>query len=243
MKAELIPIDSQVLGRNVLALQDLDTRLPFPEFEAGYLREWAPGYVYCKVPLERIEQVHHLERNGFNLIECQIRSAVKLRKPFNLDLFGQYAFAPVTREEDLAEVLDIAASTFVHDRWRADPFLPPDLAGERYRRYVRNSFQDPRESVYRLLDRETGRTLGFKTHRAVSEREVLFLLGGVHPEFKNLGLGLINEYFEFNELIARGFLKGVTHISAANYPVFNLEIGGLGFRVLTTFAVLRKVYP
>jgi hypothetical protein len=36
--------------------------------------------------------------------------------------------------------------------------------------------------------------------------------------------------------------SGVTHISAANYPIFNLELGQLGFRVTTTFAVMRKLY-
>jgi hypothetical protein len=40
-----------------------------------------------------------------------------------------------------------------------------------------------------------------------------------------------------------GFRRAATHISAINYPVFNLEIGSLGFRVNATFAVLRKVYP
>ena len=243
MKVECIPIDSRILGRTVLALSELDPREPFPEVEADYVAQWAPGYVYGKVPLERIDQIHYLEGHGFNLIEAQIRSTVKLRKPFDLSLFGQYRFEAVAREEDLAEVLAIASSTFVHDRWRVDPMLPPALAGARYRAYVEQAFQDPQESVYRLLDRTTGQTLGFKTHRAVSPTEVLFLLGGIHPDFKNLGLGLINEYFEFNELIARGFRTGVTHISASNYPVFNLEIGGLGFRVLSTFAVLRKLYP
>jgi hypothetical protein len=45
-----------------------------------------------------------------------------------------------------------------------------------------------------------------------------------------------------NELIRKGIKRGTTHISAANYPVFNLEIGKLGFTVLSSFAVLRKVY-
>jgi hypothetical protein len=39
-----------------------------------------------------------------------------------------------------------------------------------------------------------------------------------------------------------GVRRGTTHISAANYPIFNLEIGRLGFRVVRTFAVLRKLY-
>ena len=65
----------------------------------------------------------------------------------------------------------------------------------------------------------------------------------MHAELKNAGLGLISEYFEFNTLIGKGIQRGITHISASNYPIFNLEIGRVGFRVLGTFAVMRKVYP
>jgi hypothetical protein len=68
-------------------------------------------------------------------------------------------------------------------------------------------------------------------------------LGGVHPEFKRLALGVIASYFWGNQMRRDGFRRAVTHISAINHPVFNLEIGSLGFRVNATFAVLRKVYP
>lgn len=242
MKAELNEIDSRVFGRAVLAIHDLDPAADFAAFERDYVKRFNPVYVACKVPLERVTDTHVLERHGFNLIECQIRSAIKLRKPFDVAAFRQYEFERVTREEDLAEVLEIAATTFVHDRFTIDLALSPEISGNRYKEYVLKSLRSPDERVYRLIDKPSGRVVAFKTHLVRSETEVLFLLGGVHPDFKNLGVGLINGYFEFNELIAKGIKKGVTHISASNYPIFNLEIGNLGYRVLTTFAVMRKLY-
>jgi hypothetical protein len=240
MKIERIAIDSRVLGGNVLAIQDFDPAADFAAFERGYIADYAPVYVSAKIPLERISQVHALESAGFQLAECQIRSTIKLRKSYDVSAFP-YDFERVDREEDLGGVLDIAATTFVHDRFTTDRAIDPTASGARYREYVRQSFVSPDEAVYRLIDRE-GRTVAFKTHRYLGGTEVLFLLGGVHADYKNLGLGLINEYFEFNELIRKGIRKGITHISAANYPVFNLEIAQLGFRVLTTFAVMRKTY-
>jgi len=240
--AEPISIDSSVLGRTVLALQDPDPAVPFGPFEDDYVHVFDPGYVYCKVPMESIGTVHHMERQGFSLIETQIKFSVKLRKPYDLTPFGQYRYEPVATGADLAEVLEIAEATFVMDRWRVDPYLSPELAGRRYRAYVQNSFSDPGESVFRLVERRSGRTLAFRTHRCLAGGEVLFLLGGVHPDFKNIGLGLIAEHFEFNELMDRGFKHGITHISAANYAVFNLDLARPGFRVATTFAVLRKIY-
>jgi hypothetical protein len=240
MKIERIAIDSQVLGGNVLAIQDFDPAANFAAFERGYIADYAPVYVSAKVPLERISQVHALESAGFQLAECQIRSMIKLRKSYDVSAFP-YDFERVVKEEDLDPVLDIAATTFLHDRFTMDRSIGPAVSGARYREYVRQSWVSPDEAVYRLIDRE-GRTLAFKTHRYVSGTEALFLLGGVHADYKNLGLGMISEYFEFNELIRKGIRKGITHISAANYPVFNLEIAQLGFRVLTTFAVMRKTY-
>jgi hypothetical protein len=240
MKVERIGIDSQVLGGNVLAIQEFDAALDFVAFERGYIEAHHPVYVSAKIPLERIADVQALETAGFHLAECQIRSTVKLRKPYDTSAYP-YSFDRVIREEDLAEVFEIAETTFVHDRFTVDRAIDPAVSGARYREYVRQSFHARDEAVYRLVDRD-GRTVAFKTHRYVSGTEVLFLLGGVHSDYKNLGLGLINEYFEFNELIRKGIRKGITHISATNYPIFNLEIAQLGFRVLTTFAVMRKTY-
>ncbi len=242
MKIEHIEADSRVFGRNVLSIEDFDSARDFSLFERQYVNEFHPVYVSCKIPLERVADAHVLERHGFSLIECQIRSFVRLRKPFDVSSY-KYDFSQVTREEDLEDVLEIAASTFTHDRLKMDPELPPELSGRRYREYVMASFRAPNEAVYRLVDQATRRVVAFKTHRYQNDTEVLFLLGGVHPELKNVGIGLINEYFEFNELIRKGIKRGITHISACNYPVFNLEIADLGFRVLQVFAVLRKLYP
>lgn len=241
MKAERLEIDSRVFGGAVLAIRDFSPDAGFAAFERAYIAEYAPLYVSCKIPMEQLASIHVLENAGFNLIECQIRSTVKFRKPYIVSEFP-YSFTKVTRLEDLAAVLDIAGATFAHDRISLDPGLPPGISGARYREYVLNSFRSAQEAVYRLVDRQTEQTVAFKTHRYVGPEEVLLLLGGVHPDFKNVGLGPVNEFFEFNELIRLGIRRGTTHISAGNYPVFNLEIGKLGFRVAGTFAVLRKLY-
>ncbi len=241
MRVERLDVDSLVFERNALAIRDFSRDVDFAEFERGYVAEHSPFYVVCKVPVENIEDVHALEGCGFNLIECQIRSRIRLLKAFDTSPYP-YRFEPVTSKEDLKDVLSIAGSTFVHDRFSRDPLVGERLSGERYKRYVMKSFLADDEAVYRLCDPESGLTLAFKTHRYIGNDEVLFLLGGVHPDYKTLGIGIISEYFEFNELIRKGIRRGYTHISAANYSVFNLEIGNLGFRVLTTYAVMRKVY-
>lgn len=241
MNVEQLKIDSEILGRSVLNISDFSNNEDFISFEKQYRDQYDPVYVSCKIPLEDICSIHTLESYGFNLIEIQIRSTINLRKKYDVSKY-HYKFELVKTENELEEVLKIARRTFIHDRFSIDPLMNKQISGERYSAYVRKSFYDKSESVYRLFEPKDNLTLAFKTHRYISSNEVLFLLGGVHPDFKNLGLGPINGFYEMNTLISKGIKKGYTNISAVNYPVFNLEIGHLGFRIIAVFAVLRKIY-
>lgn len=241
MRVSVVPVDSEVLGGTVLAIEDFSAADDFSEFECCYLETYHPVYVSSKISIERVADVHTLERHGFNLIECQIRAEFEIKGPFKTTAYD-YRFERVTTEEALLPVLDIAGRTFTRDRFSMDPRIDPHVSGERYRRYVRRSFEVPNEAIYRLYDPMNNETVAFKTHRYLDDHTVLLLLGGVNPKFKNLGLGVVNTYSEFNELRRLGFYRGTTHISAANYDVFNVEIGRLGFRIVATFAVMRKIY-
>ena len=241
MKIEHLEIDSRALGRPVLALSEFDPAADFAAFEREYCARHHPGYVVCKVPLESAAAIHALEDAGFRLVECQIRSETAIRKLHPVDAFP-YTFELVENEADLAEVLAIAARTFVHDRFSTDPQVPEGVSARRFHEYVLQSFHAPGEAVYRLRENGTGRTVAFKTHRYLSPTEALLLLGGVDPDCKGAGLGAINAYFECNEFLRKGIKRVTTHISAANYPIFVLEISKLGFRVAAAFAVLRKIY-
>jgi hypothetical protein len=241
MNVQRIDTDSRVFGGCVLAIRDFAPDAAFAAFERSYIAAYDPIYVSCRVPLEDLAGIHFLEKAEFNFIECQIRSTIKLRRPYDVSAFP-YDFLKVSREEDLSDVLDIAGTTFVHDRISLDPCIAPGVSGARYREYVLNSFRSADEAVYRLVDQRSGQVVAFKTHKYVGADEVLFLLGGVHPALKNVGLGPVNDFLEFNELMRLGIRRGTTHFSAGNYPIFNLEIGRLGFRVAGTFAVLRKLY-
>ena len=241
MNVEYIKIDSEIFGRSVLSIADFSSDEDLISFEKRYRDQYDPVYVSCKIPLENLGDIHALESHGFNLIEFQIRSMINLRKEYDVSKY-HYKFELVKTENELQDVLAIARDTFVHDRFSIDPLIHKKISGERYAGYVSKSFYDENEAVYRLFESGNNRILAFKTHRYIGNDEVLFLLGGVHPDFKNLGLGPLNGFYEMNTLLSKGIRKGYTHISAVNYPVFNLEIGRLGFRVLAVFAVMRKIY-
>ena len=236
-------IDSDVLGRAILELSGpYDPDLA--HIERDYVQAHAPRYVLYKAPIEDIATIQHLEDHGFRFVETQLRLTFRLRRPFETGK-TPYVFEQVTTEDQLREVLEIAAHTFTDDRFLVDPELADaaQVSSARYQAYVRQSFLRPNERVYRLVNPALGRTVAFKTHRIVSPEEALLLLGGVHADYKSAGLAPINAYHEFNELLRTGVKRFTTHVSARNYAVMNLEVGGFQYRIKQTFVVLRKLYP
>ncbi|HTR49097.1 MAG TPA: hypothetical protein VMJ10_00240 [Kofleriaceae bacterium] len=235
-------IDSEVLGRPILELTG-PYRDDFARIESDYLRAHHPFYVVYKAPVEDVATIQHLEENGFRFVETQLRMTFRLRGHFDTSK-APYVFERVTTEDQLRDVLEIAANTFTDDRFLVDPELPDagKVSSARYQAYVRQSFRRPDERVYRLVNPATRRTIAFKTHRIVNREEALMLLGGVHSDFKNAGVAPINAYHEFNELMRNGVKRFTTHVSARNYAVINLELGGFQYRLKQTFIVLRKIY-
>ncbi len=234
-------IDSQILGRAILEVSGpYDGELA--QLEAQYVREQNPRLVIYKAPIEDIASIQALEEHGFQFIETQLRLTQRLRKPFDTGK-TPYSFERVTTEEHLAEVLEIAGSTFTDDRFLVDPKLPDAhaISAARYQAYVRQSFVRENERVYRLVN-AAGKTVAFKTNRIVNPEEALMLLGGVHADYKAAGLAAINAFYDFNELIKNGVRRFTTHVSARNYGVMNLEISGFQYKIKQTFIVLRKLY-
>jgi hypothetical protein len=241
MKVDLIPVDTEVYGRPVLSLSEVQPGDDLAQLEAGYVADHHPAYVSARVPMEDLSTIHCLERQGFSLIECQLRLVMRFKTDFDVSRHD-YVYERVTEPEQLEEVLDIARNTIVHDRFSIDPEVPREFSGRRYEAYVRQSFERSDEEVWRLYCPKQKRTLNFRTHRRTGEHEVLLLLGGVHHEMQGLGLGVIASHFCFNQMRRDGVKRAVTHISAINKPVFDLEVSAFGFRYQGVFAVLRKCY-
>src|SRR5262245_48500050 len=115
-------IDSDLLGRAVLELRELNAEVDFSELECGYRREYDPGYVVCRLPAEDLKTTHFLEDHGFRFIEFQMRLRGTIRKTFDTSSYG-YTYTPVTGGPDLDAILEIAGEIFEHDRFSRDPYF------------------------------------------------------------------------------------------------------------------------
>jgi hypothetical protein len=237
---EYLEIDSQVLEFDAWSLSEIESESDFVE-AIEYVREdHKRNFITCKLPIDDIKLIHAAEASGFQYVETQFKTMLRLNKSFDTSKY-LYDYVRVESPEDLAEVLKIAESTIEHDRFSRDPRVGSRASGLRYRKYLENSFQRNDDEIWAVKSRSTGQLLTFRSHRHMSQNEVSLLVGGVHPDFKDVGLGIISSHFCFNQLREAGYRRAVTHISAANTPIVNLELGHLGFRVMQTYIVMRVV--
>lgn len=236
-------IESLVLGRAVLEIRAFQAGDDFPGEEQRFRQEHDPLYVICRVPVEDLGAIHQLEDNGFRFIETQLKLQLKM-KSYDASKYP-YSYLPV-EPEDLETVLHIAETIFTDDRFSVDPFIKERFAGkaagQRYRRYVMKSFEASDECVYKMVNDTTKEIVGFGTHRHATKDEVVIFIGGIVSNYQKAGLGPISDFIAINSLRREGVKKAHTFVSARNYAIMNLEIAGLGFKVIDSHVVLRKVY-
>ena len=239
MHVNRIDIDSNAYGRNFLELKEYTDSNDFGSFEREYIERYDPFYVFCKMGVEQISQINTLIGNGFGFIEYQIREQLKLKKvPY--PIFNPYQMELAT-DDDMDEIIDIAETTFEHDRFSIDPLISRSFSSQRYKAYVLKSHGVEDEYLYKTYNKLTNEIVGFKTHKIIGDEAIMFL-GGVVNKYKKTPIPVINSYLELNELQKRGIKKITTHISGSNYGVLNLEVKEFGYKVVNGFVVLRKVY-
>jgi hypothetical protein len=236
-------IESLVLGRAVLEIRGFQAGEDLRGEETRFRQEHDPLYAVCKVRVEDLEAIHQLEDQGFRFIETQLKLSLKM-KSYDASKYS-YRYLPVEKGE-LEQVLDIAGTIFSDDRFSVDPFIKERFAGkaagERYRRYVLKSFEAKDECVYKMVNDTSKEIVGFGTHRHTSQEEAMILIGGIVSRYQRAGLGPITDYLAINALRGEGVKKAYTHVSARNYAIMNLQIAGLGYKVVDSHVVLRKVY-
>jgi L-amino acid N-acyltransferase YncA len=130
--------------------------------------------------------------------------------------------------EDHAAIEAIAAESFSHGRYHADPLFPKHPANRRYAQWVRNTLGNPSEIDRIYVLEQGGRVAGF--HHVTIERDISDLrLAAVAPDSKGTMLGVELYAAMLHELRRLNVRRVVTSISAVNHDVINLY-SMLGFR-------------
>lgn len=201
-------------------------------------------HVVVKVPAARIDQIHFLEEKGFRFVEAQCSLSRETAAPFPKPAVVESIARLASRRKigslaELQPVLQrIKANLFSTDRISLDPQFGPQLAANRYCRWMSQVITQPQALVFEIQRREKG--VGFFYAELHSAETLKVILGGIYPEYQASGLGLL--LIQQPLALARELsaTRIETEISSNNLPVLRLY-EALGYHVSGLHYVLRRI--
>ena len=231
-RISLLPWDSESFGFAVATYQvgadELDPA-SFKELCAQFSR-WTRqndlAVCSCAIPAKNRFWKTYLPEAGFHFIDFGLRASLtnlgKIRLPD-----ARFQLRSAT-PEDREAVEAIAAHSFQHGRYHADPLFPTELADVRYRDWIRRAL-DGNDAVNRVyVMGEAGAVEGFY-HVTVEGTVSDLRLAAVAPALQGTMLGFDLYVSILHVLKELGVRRAVTSISAANTAVLNVY-STLGFR-------------
>ncbi len=166
-----------------------------------------------------------LPQIGFEFVDLSLQAALSLSRAKLPPARSQLRLA---LPEDHAAIEAIAAESFSHGRYHADPRFPKHLANRRYSQWVQNTLSNPSKIDRMYVLEEGGRVGGF--YHVTLEQDVSDLrLAAVAPDLKGKGLGVELYTATLHELRRQNIRRVVTSFSVLNYNVANL-FSMLGFQ-------------
>ena len=163
-----------------------------------------------------------LPRIGFEFVDLSLQVSLSLSLAKLPPVLSQLRPAV---PEDHAAIEAIAAVSFSHGRYHADPRFPKHLADRRYSRWVRNTLSNPSEVDRIYVLEQGGRPAGF--FHVTVEGDVSDLRLAAVAKGTMLGGELYAAML--HELRRLDVRRVVTSVSAMNHTVVNLY-SMLGFR-------------
>lgn len=230
--AAVIPWDSDTFGFPVAACEisaaDLDDA-EANEF-VRLLHEWLTrrGVAVCSSTVGPADTSWRsaLDRAGFRFVDMTLEPSLAGLQTAHLPKCRFPVRA--ARPEDGDAIRAIAATSFVHGRYHADPLFPRELANLRYRNWVSRALSSPGPEDSILVLEQGGRVRGF-FHVVVSDSSADLRLVAVSEEVKSTIIGFELYVATLHEMRRRGIQRVTSVISATNTAVLNVH-AKLGFR-------------
>jgi hypothetical protein len=227
----VVPWDSAIFGFPVASLRPGPGDLGYDQVDAFRRRfaDWmqSKNISVCSSTLTPAQSFWRqvVPQVGFEFVDLSLQVSLSLPSAKLPPVRSQLRPA---LPEDHAAIEAIAAGSFSHGRYHADPRFPQHLANRRYSQWVRNTLSNPSEIDRMYVLEQGGRVAGF--YHVTIEGDVSDLrLAAVEADSKGMMLGVELYGAMLHELRRQNVRRVVTSISAVNYNVVNL-FSMLGFR-------------
>lgn len=236
----VLPSDTQIFGFPVAFFEvfgdgpaDEKSRADLAAHFQSWITRHSVSVCGCAIPAPSGPWKLMLPELGFRFVDLTIE--VRLRDLRRAVLPEPRLQVRIAEPGDRAALEEMAARSFAHGRYFADPLFSPDLARRRYQHWIREALSNEQGDNRVFVIGESGALEGFFLAR-IQDGTADLRLAAVAPEFQGTGIGLSLYAAALHELRKAGVQKAFSNISAGNTVVLNLY-SALGFRAANPKAI------
>jgi RimJ/RimL family protein N-acetyltransferase len=226
----LVPWDTEITGWPVAEISRFEiVDLAIAKNHYSKFSDWCESQSIelcsCRINHDRLIESNFLQENGFRFIELNYRPELLMLQKL---LFSSDPIKiEVALHADQDELAQMAGKIFQHGRFHQDPSIGSEIGNKRYETWLRNSFSNPTQSVYKCLIDE--QIVAFFVVEYSKNKHVHWSLIGLAPGHEGRGIGtrVWQAMMQFHK--NEGMASIGTSISSHNIAVLNLYVK-LGFR-------------
>lgn len=220
MRFERDPWLTSIFCNDVFRVTDIEQEPPISFDDLTQASDSRRSFFYVKVPVERLDLLHALNKSGFKIVDVNVTFECMPRKT-DIDVSSR-TNVHIARQEDRDKTLDIAETCFSYSRFHLDPLISTDLANLIKREWVANYFKGERGEQILIAEQNT-KPIGFLAiTKVISGNKSIRVIDliGIQSDYRRKGAGRQLIGFFINDSVGKFDLLRVG-TQVANVPSMN----------------------
>jgi hypothetical protein len=243
MKIDILNLESELFGRNVLRIDEVNSAQEIVDQENDVIKKYDPGYIYLLIDSTVLSAINELEMNGFHFSEFRIFSELDTSgSEINEKAFYPYYVQTIGEDHWFQACLQMMGNKKNDDRFSNDPLIEASFSRLRNQHNLKRTYDAyPDEFFLGFFNANRSQILGFRSGSQISKHEFYYYQSGLDKKYNN------EHYAEMLESLAINYLKqnGIQIIHAVTTGFNIIELNrfiNLGFKVKSSKVILRKLY-
>lgn len=245
MRITKLDIESNILGREVYQVEEIEDGSSFTAEEATIISKYHPYYIQCMLDAGDLETIHAMEDAGFRFVEFRLKKMLDVNSFQSISEYSYYPYY-VKRfrdEQNFRKAQQILKSSSPDDRFTRDPIIADDLSQNRLQGYLQKSYDNSSsEFLYGLFNKNTEELLGFKTIEIKNGDQVIFCQTAIKEELDTKKFTHMLDSMVISQLLESGILSFYAITSGLNLMEMDLHLSVLKYKNVSSSVILRKVY-
>lgn len=241
-----LEIESEILGRNVLHLEDLEDSQDFASVEASIVAEHAPFYVQSIIDASDLKLIHSMEAAGFRYVEFRLRKQLDINSFHSVNelAYFPYVIKSIRDEENFVKAQEILQQSQQDDRFSRDPLITADISMKRLQWYLKKSYDNrENEFIWGLFNKNSGELLGFKTIALNNNKQVVIQQTAIRQDLDIQKFTFMLDALVISHYTDQGISYFYSVTSGFNLMEVDLHVSDLKYKNISASVILRKIYP